>query len=54
MGGILDLEGRKMCQVDGQKPGASHRTSRKLSKPGTGCRMSGTRDGLWKTREAGG
>ena len=27
MGAILGLEGREMCQADGQKPGASGRTS---------------------------
>jgi len=56
-----------MCQEDGQNPGASGRTSSGQSKPGgTGgtsggqskpgadCRMSGARDGLWRTREAGG
>jgi len=43
-----------MCQVDGQKLGASGRTSGRESKPGAHCRMSGARDGLWRTREAGG
>ena len=41
MAAIVGLEGREMCQADGQKPGASGR-------------ISGARDGLWRTREAGG
>ena len=53
MGAIVGLEGREMCQADGQKPGASSRTSGGQSKPGADCRMSGARDGLWRTREAG-
>jgi len=43
-----------MYQAEGQKPEARGRTSSGQSKPGADCRMSGTRDGLWRTREAGG
>jgi len=43
-----------MYQAEGQKPGASGKTSGGQSKPGADCRMSGARDSLLRTREAGG
>jgi len=43
-----------MSQADVQMPGASCRMFGRQSKPGVDCRMSSARDGLWRTREAGG
>jgi len=54
VGVIVGLEGREMCEADSQNPGASGSMSGGQSKPGADCRMSGTRDGLWRTKEAGG
>jgi len=53
-GAIVGLEGSEMCQAEGLKPGASGRTSSGRSNPEEDSRMSSARDGLWRTREAGG